>query len=516
MENNNFNSLFEEITSPQSEPAIISKPKKNCKTCGKEVTRFLKSTKDWSTWCCNKCMSIDPDILKKKQETNVRLYGSHPMHNPELKQKQLDTCIAKYGTTNVFGSEYGKKKLRETHMAKYGVDNPSKNSQIIERIREDAIERYRNNKEEILEKRKKTCMENYNVEWNSQRHLSLDSIEKMHDIEYIMHQHFELGKPCNQIAKELGCSTIPIFQTLENNGLSPIRNSSSTGEQQLHDFIKSIISDEIIKNDRTILKPKEIDIYIPTRGIAFEYNGIYWHSELHGKTKEYHVDKIDSCEKQNIRLIQIFEPEWFTKQEIVKSRIRNIFGLSKKIFARKCKIVELTSAIANKFIDENHIQGKCSASVYIGLEYENQLVAVASYSKSRFSKKYEWELIRFCNLLDYTVVGGFSKINTYFKNKYKPTSIVSYADRRWSVGNLYESCGFTLVHHSQPNYSYFHSKNVEVLFSRQQFQKHLLKNKLPVFDENLTEWGNMKANGYNRIWDSGNRVYLWRNNGNLS
>jgi hypothetical protein len=114
------------------------------------------------------------------------------------------------------------------------------------------------------------------------------------------------------------------------------------------------------------------------------------------------------------------------------------------------------------------------------------------------------------------VVGGFSKINTYFKNKYKPTSIVSYADRRWSVGNLYESCGFTLVHHSQPNYSYFHSKNVEVLFSRQQFQKHLLKNKLPVFDENLTEWGNMKANGYNRIWDSGNRVYLWRNNGNLS
>jgi hypothetical protein len=338
----------------------------------------------------------------------------------------------------------------------------------------------------------------------------------MHDIEYIMHQHFELGKPCNQIAKELGCSTIPIFQTLENNGLSPIRNSSSTGEQQLHDFIKSIISDEIIKNDRTILKPKEIDIYIPTRGIAFEYNGIYWHSELHGKTKEYHVDKIDSCEKQNIRLIQIFEPEWFTKQEIVKSRIRNIFGLSKKIFARKCKIVELTSAIANKFIDENHIQGKCSASVYIGLEYENQLVAVASYSKSRFSKKYEWELIRFCNLLDYTVVGGFSKINTYFKNKYKPTSIVSYADRRWSVGNLYESCGFTLVHHSQPNYSYFHSKNVEVLFSRQQFQKHLLKNKLPVFDENLTEWGNMKANGYNRIWDSGNRVYLWRNNGNLS
>ena len=43
--------------------------------------------------------------------------------------------------------------------------------------------------------------------------------------------------------------------------------------------------------------------------------------------------------------------------------------------------------------------------------------------------------------------------------------------------------------------------------SRIQFQKHKLKDKLETFDPNITEWENMKANGYDRIWDCGNMVF---------
>jgi hypothetical protein len=495
----------------------VEKPKRFCKTCGNEVTRFLKSTKDWWAWCSNKCMSVDPDVLKKKAETNKKRHGGHPMHMPELRKKHKQTFLDKYGVDNPSKAESVKQKMRETFLRNYGVDNPSKDPAIIDRIREDAITRFATSKDDILEKRKQTCMEEYGVEWSSQRHLSADSIEKMHDIEYLKYQHFTLNKPCEQIARELGCSPNPLFNTFEVNGIIPNKFKwSSSGEIELYEFVKSLISDEIIKHDRRLIQPKELDLYIPSRGLAFEYDGIYWHSELNGMSKNYHMNKVDACEKQNVRLIQIYDSDWVNKQDIVKSRIRNLVGLSTKYYARKCNIVTLTSKEAIAFFMKNHIQGKCQATKYFGLELNNQLVAAAAFSKSRFSKKYQWELIRYCNQLDSTVVGGFSKLLTHFIKIENPESLVSYADRRWSAGNVYETNGFKFEHNSPPNYLYFSSKNTNELMSRIAFQKHKLKDKLPVFDDNLSEWENMKANGYNRIWDSGNKVYVWRNNDNLS
>lgn len=490
----------------------VEKPKRFCKTCGNEVTRFLKSTNDWWAWCSNKCMSVDPDVLKKKAETNKKRHGGHPMHMPELRQKHKQAFIDKYGVDNPSKADSVKQKMKETFLRNYGVDNPSKDPTIIERIREDAITRFATSKDELLAKRKQTCMEEYGVEWTSQRHLSADSLEKMHDVEYLKHQHFTLNKPCEQIARELGCSVNPIIHTFEINGiiLDKIKWTSS-GEIELYEFVKSLITDNIIKNDRKVIYPKELDMYIPDRGLAFEYDGIYWHSELNGTAKNYHMNKVDACEKQNVRLIQIYEPDWLTKQDIVKSRIRNLIGLSTKYYARKCNVVALSSKEATAFFNKNHIQGKCQATKYIGLTHNSQLVAAAAFSKSRFSKKYQWELIRYCNLLDSTVVGGFSKLLTHFIKTENPVSIVSYADRRWSAGNVYETNGFKFEHNSPPNYSYFSCKNSNELMSRLAFQKHKLKDKLSVFDEKLSEWENMQANGYNRIWDSGHKVYVWRN-----
>ena len=127
-----------------------------------------------------------------------------------------------------------------------------------------------------------------------------------------------------------------------------------------------------------------------------------------------------------------------------------------------------------------------------------------TFGKCRFDKKHEWELLRFCNKLGYHIPGGASKLLRYFERNYQPKSLVSYADRRWSQGKVYENLGFTFSHASAPNYWYWKNLKLE---SRIKYQKHKLKDLLEIFDENKTEVENMRDNGYKQIYDCGNLVY---------
>ena len=104
-----------------------------------------------------------------------------------------------------------------------------------------------------------------------------------------------------------------------------------------------------------------------------------------------------------------------------------------------------------------------------------------TFGKSRFNKKYEWELLRFCNKLGYHIPGAAGKLLKYFERNYHPKSIISYADRRWSQGKLYKALNFQLDHSSAPNYWYFKSYTQENLESRVKYQKHKLKNILENF-----------------------------------
>lgn len=130
-----------------------------------------------------------------------------------------------------------------------------------------------------------------------------------------------------------------------------------------------------------------------------------------------------------------------------------------------------------------------------------------TFGKCRFDKKHEWELLRFCNKLGYHIPGAAGKLLKYFEQNYQPKSLVSYADRRWSRGKVYEALGFIKNHSSSPNYWYFDNNGSGDLLSRVNFQKHMLKDKLEIFDESKTEVENMRANGYRRIFDCGNLVY---------
>jgi G:T-mismatch repair DNA endonuclease (very short patch repair protein) len=249
------------------------------------------------------------------------------------------------------------------------------------------------------------------------------------------------------------------------------------------------------QSNRSILNGKELDIVIPSKRIAIEFNGLYWHSETFKGTK-YHQTKYELSKEKGYQLISIFEPEWVLQKEIVKSIILaklNIYET--KIGARKCELKEIVAPIARQFFDANHIQG-FSGGTHIGLFYKDQLVSCISFRKN----KKDYELTRFVNKKNTLVHGAFSKLLKYFINNNSFESIFTFADLRYFEGKVYEKNGFRFVHEVVPSYYYF--KGLE-LFHKRNFQHKILKEKFKNYDSKLTEYQNCLNNEYDRVWDCG-------------
>lgn len=274
-------------------------------------------------------------------------------------------------------------------------------------------------------------------------------------------------------------------------------NPNSKPQQALSDYIESFgFKTEI--NDRILIKPYELDIVIPELKIAIEFDGLHWHQNRD------HYHKYLMTQKIGYRLVKVFDDE---NEEIVRSRIAAIIGKTvTKIYARKCSVIELDYNTYSKFMNENHIQGVSTASVRLGLEYESKLVAVMSFNKPRFNKTIEWELIRFANIINTSVIGGASKLFEYFKKTYSPESVISYCDLRWGTGKMYENLGFEFSHKTSKGYFWYSGKGRE---SRIKYQKHKLISMFPHADMSLSESQIMEAEGFTKIYDFGNSVYIW-------
>ena len=290
----------------------------------------------------------------------------------------------------------------------------------------------------------------------------------------------------------------------------------SAGEVALEAYIKSL-GFEVVETGRRSILPSglELDIYVPSKKLAVEFNGVFYHSTgtAHDKiAKHRHVIKQNEAEALNITLLQVWETEWNDKNDIVRSRVASALGVSERVGARSCALVTVDGPNAAAFLESNHIQGRCISSVNLGLEHEGKLIALMTLAKPRFNKKVQWELLRYCTKTGITVVGGPSRLLSAFNKEYQPTSIISYADRRWSKGNLYHQLGFKQQSTSPPGYWYVSGKG---LHHRMQFQKHRLQKQLKVFDPACSEEQNMLLNGYRVLWDCGNHVFLWEKPGSV-
>lgn len=260
-------------------------------------------------------------------------------------------------------------------------------------------------------------------------------------------------------------------------------------------IIEAGISESNISiNDRKILgNRKEIDIFIPSHNVGFEIDGIWWHSSRY-KDHKYHLSKTEYANTVGVKLFHIFTDEMNFKKDIVRSKVMSILGIFKrKIWARKCQVRELPLTVKDEFLNENHLQGTVGSKLNLGLFYENELVSIMTFGRPRdprLKKRYQWELIRFCSAKDVLVVGAASKLLSHFERTQNPQTLMSYADRRWSVGDIYHTLGFNIDSISQPNYTYV-GTGQDIRYSRDKFTKEKiieqLKNSDLEFDATMTE-----------------------------
>lgn len=463
----------------------------------KKIKKSEMTDKEWNETVEKKRKTYYSKSDKERKEINKRRTVKLKEYNPP---RTLDEYLNHFGNngyeywleknkkisnalkiSSSFRNKLIQEKARKTILKKYGVSSVCKNKKIKEKLKNNLSITYYNKLLEKLEKIKpmfniedyKTINEEY--EWEC---LNCGLIFK---------GHLKYGAP-----------VCPICEP----------KNTSKGEYELRDFILNELKITAETNNKSILNGKELDIYLPSLNLAIEYNGIYWHSELNGKNQKYHLDKTTNCEKQNIQLIHIFETEWNQKKKIIKSMLKSKTNkIDNKIYARQCIISEIDTKTKNTFLNENHIQGEDNSSIKICLIYEDKIVAVITFTKNKNkNKKYEWELTRFASIINHTVVGGFSKLLKFFVKKFKPKSIGSYADLRFSNGNLYRKNGFIEQYRNKPRYWYFTSSTE--LFHRQNFQKSNINKKLEFYNDELTEWENMQMNGFDRIWDVGNILFI--------
>ena len=284
----------------------------------------------------------------------------------------------------------------------------------------------------------------------------------------------------------------------------------SRGEQEVYDYVKSILPENttIIQSDRSILHPKELDIYIPDCNLAIEYNGAYWHKESELRDKYYHYNKWLKCNENGIQLITIWDVNWYKedKKNIIKKMLCHKLGVStqQKVFARKTIVSTISNHKAREFCSINHIQGFSNGSYYSGLKDKTtgELVAVAIWRKNKDTLY----LDRYCT--DRIVVGGMGKLLkdgiNYAKNN-GLKEIVTFADLEVSDGSLYEKLGFNRDKILVPDYKYLYDDELKHKFG---FRLNRFRNDpLLEYKDGLTEWELAELNDIPRIYDSGKIRY---------
>ena len=294
------------------------------------------------------------------------------------------------------------------------------------------------------------------------------------------------------------------------------RCKNSAPENSLYDFIRSVVpaSEPVLRNDRLVIKPKELDIVIPARKLAVELNGVYWHSAANRPSKDAQ-DKALACEDLGLKLVTIFDVEWTDPnlRPRLEARLRHALGLRDSVTAigaRQTVVKRITTKSANVFLTKAHLRGSAPCKLAFGLVdgKSGKSLATMTFGRPRFNKSCEWELIRFATRVGFSVPGGASKLFSAFLAYANPSSVVSYADLRWGNGDVYAHLGFTRQRVTAPSQFWFKSGR---LLPRYATQKHKLAALLgSAYSPKKAAAANLREAGWQPLYDCGNAAWEWR------
>ena len=533
--------------------------------CGKHLS-FIGFKNGYRTTCGDKSCSIK----KRKETCISKYGVDNPKKSKSIKEKEKKNILNKWGGIHYMSNDLVKSKFKNTMIKNHGVEwsqqsksisdkskltwdsNPNKDSIIINRS-ETIKNKSQNEKNDIHLNKVRTSTKNWGSVDKMYKHISLKIKEKSIDNWGVYHHlshpdiikkrvdkykdtitskiksklpdtiiyidRFSNSNNSDNIIK-LNCLLCGSFFDINrqylvnresiNNEIclncNPRLSGTSLMEKELLSFISENYSGDLIVSDKKILNGKELDIYLPELNLAFEFNGLYWHSELY-KENNYHQKKSDDCQELGIQLIHIWEDDWLYKTDIIKSILLNKLNISNRIGARKCEVRYINNLDVRDFLDKNHIQGFVGSKHKVGLYYNNELVSLMTFGSLRKSlgqKNDEnvYELLRFCNKIGYSFIGGASKLLKFFLKNNNVKSIISYSDNSRGVGNLYKQLGFEFKHQTQPNYYY-------IIGDSKSHRFNFRKDKLVRlgYDKNKTEVQIMNDRGFYRIFDCGSKKW---------
>jgi len=480
-----------------------------CKKCKCEVSFNRNWKMGYKEYCSAKCVQSSELTKEKRKKTSLEKWGvDNPSKSEVVKSKIENTNIERWGFKSSFQNKEVREKWLNTIKEKWEVDH-------IFQL------------ESIKEKSKITSLNKFGTEHfvqsdeYKQRLVDMNFSDMLRNIYYDKHinkyQNFDLefisinNRVVEVFSKKCGHTFSIHYDSLkrriENDYeyctiCNPVNSGQSQEEKNIINWIRDL-NIEVSERDRSF--GVELDIFIPDMNLAIEFNGLYWHSELY-KDRLYHLNKTEICKNNRVELIHIWEDDWMYKRDIIKSILLNRFQLiNSKVWARKTEIKLVDNLLKDSFLESNHIQGKCVSTINIGLYYRDELVSLMTFGKRSINSKVDFELLRFCNKINLSVIGSASKLFTYFIKNYNYDSISSFADISQFTGNLYSKLGFEYSHRSNPNYWWVIDGVRHHRFNYN--KKRLVKEG---WDPTKTEVEIMYDRGYIRIFGCGQDKYIFK------
>lgn len=360
------------------------------------------------------------------------------------------------------------------------------------------------------QKTKDCFIKQANLVWGDRYNYSVAQYKGSHDKLWIIcpeHGPFE-QTPTNHLSKKQGCSKC--------------NHMKSAPEEAIVAFLSRFTT--VVQRDRTVIAPKELDIYLPDHKLAVEFCGMYWHShgdrEDERRNKRRHIEKHKACEAQGVRLLTIYETEWAERPETIKRLLRNAVGAFRgTLMARKCHLAKPSIQEARAFYEKYHPQGGAGNGEHYGLYYNNKLVACMRFTfgnndRGHGAKVRQWTLSRYATR--FPVVGGASKLFKAFLTEHGPSEVKSFSDNRLFGGGMYVHLGFVLEEEVPPDYQVWSPK--AGLRPKPHYQRRLLPARLrehgidEQFDpesDRRTETEITYLMGARRIYDCGKKRWLW-------
>ena len=290
------------------------------------------------------------EVQEKSKATSMERYGvEHAQASKSIREKIKKTLKANYGSESLMGSEEIREKAKETMVERFGVDNALKHHYIKNKQRKTMKEKYgRSNPAHVKELKENSIRSTWKTTYDRRikEQLRVSNLELLEEFKGI-----QVNKDLteegvlslnNRIYYKMRCleCSLEFQKHLSDMPLCPVCNEHGSREEQVfRSFINNLgftTTKWNVPSDDGFTNSYEIDIYVPELKIGFEYNGVYWHSEIF-KHKEYHAMKTTKALEQGIRLYHIWSTDGLNS---VQRKISRVVNKSKSI-NRICRDIEV-------------------------------------------------------------------------------------------------------------------------------------------------------------------------------